>query len=196
MLREAYSSPLERVPNVSGEITDENTILTARLFNNKLLSDTEDFVSNLDFIKCGKHFHRAFAIKPIIYEFSGHSLNSEPWPEEMTLMKKVVEQLLLLQYNYVLINFYPSHQNAVGYHKDSELGLDRLTPLASVSLGATRIFSLQHKTQLPGLQIEIPMVHGTLLRLDWNTQKHFRHGVLEQQEPCGARYNLTFRNFF
>ena len=62
--------------------------------------------------------------------------------------------------------------------------------IASLSLGATRIFVLKKKAE-PG--IRIPLVSGSLLVMNGRVQDDYRHGIPKTARPVGPRINLSFR---
>jgi alkylated DNA repair dioxygenase AlkB len=64
--------------------------------------------------------------------------------------------------------------------------------IASVSLGAERLFRLKGKDGTVALSEELP--HGSLLIMAGETQKNFKHEVPKEPDITRPRINLTFRH--
>lgn len=94
------------------------------------------------------------------------------------------------RYSYVLINRYVDGKDGVGWHGDDLSTLDRDSPIASVSIGATRRFYIREtkdKTKKWRLNLE----NGDLVVM--TDQINYQHTVPKQAHVEGVRYNLTFR---
>jgi alkylated DNA repair dioxygenase AlkB len=63
--------------------------------------------------------------------------------------------------------------------------------IASVSLGAERLFRLKRKDGSVGLSERLP--HGSLLIMAGATEKNFKHEVPKEPGVTQPRINLTFR---
>jgi alkylated DNA repair dioxygenase AlkB len=79
-------------------------------------------------------------------------------------------------------------------HSDDEKELGAQPAIASLSLGETRLFRLRHKTRKDLQSIKLPLGSASLLLMQGDTQRHWRHGIDRQRGTCGARLNLTFRH--
>lgn len=88
----------------------------------------------------------------------------------------------------------------MGYHRDDEGELDKLAPIASLSLGQTRDFVFQHadarrskphKQDVPVLKLALN--HGSLLMMNPPTNRHWYHALPKRKNSPGVRINLTFR---
>ena len=64
--------------------------------------------------------------------------------------------------------------------------------IASVSLGAERIFHLKHKNN-KALKHKLILQNGSLLMMKGATQHHWLHQIPKTKKPIGKRINLTFR---
>ena len=62
-----------------------------------------------------------------------------------SLHKSQIESEIPQHFNSVLINYYRNGNDRVGLHSDDEKELGPLPSIASVSLGADRLFRLKHK---------------------------------------------------
>lgn len=102
-----------------------------------------------------------------------------------------ISKYLGVEYNSVLINFYSSGDDYIPYHSDDEHSIS-CSKIASISLGATRLFSF-----LPKYTTEtshhIYLKSGSLLVMDGNTQSHWMHSLIKEPHIQLPRINLTFR---
>jgi len=93
-------------------------------------------------------------------------------------------------YNAVLCNLYRNGNDSVGLHADAEPEMGPV--IASVSLGAERLFRLKGKTGAVAFAERLP--HGSLFIMAGNTQKNFKHEVPKEPDVALPRINLTFRH--
>ena len=92
--------------------------------------------------------------------------------------------------NAVLCNLYRDGNDSVGLHADAEPEMGPV--IASVSLGAERMFRLKRKDGSVAVAERLP--HGSLLIMAGRTQKNFRHEVPKEPSVTQPRINLTFRH--
>ncbi len=128
----------------------------------------------------------------IAYIYSGVTLVASGWDPALLAIRERVNEVATAAFNSVLVNYYRDEKDSVGWHSDDEPSLGRDPLIASVSLGATRSFRLEHK-RIRGLRASIDLIHGSLLLMRGETQHHWRHGLPRSRLPCGPRINLTFR---
>jgi len=126
------------------------------------------------------------------YRYSGIRLEPRPWPPLLQGIRRRVERLAGYDFNSVLLNYYRDQNDSMGMHSDDEKELGPRPVIASLSLGETRDFLLRHKT-CKQQNIKLPLPAGSLLLMQGDLQRHWRHGINAQRRPCGARVNLTFR---
>ena len=126
-----------------------------------------------------------------LYSYSGLTLKPQPWLIELRELQARLAERLNLSFNSVLLNYYRNGQDSMGWHSDDEPELGPEPVIASISLGVTRRFRLQHKKtkQSYGLDLE----HGSLLLMSGPTQRHWRHQIPKTKTVVGVRLNLTFR---
>jgi alkylated DNA repair dioxygenase AlkB len=127
-----------------------------------------------------------------VYEYSGMRLVPLPWTDEMLLVRRRVEPLCGTRFTHVLVNLYRDGQDSVGWHSDDEPILGRDPVIASVSLGATRLFELRHRRR-PEQRRRLELKDGSLLVMLGATQHHWKHRVPKTRRAVGPRINLTFR---
>lgn len=95
-------------------------------------------------------------------------------------------------FNFVLLNKYENGSSYMGLHNDNESGIISESCIASLSIGADRLFNFveigtKEKTS-------IILKSGSLLLMLGATQKEYKHELPKTKIPCGERYNLTFRH--
>lgn len=127
------------------------------------------------------------------YSYSGVALEPLAWTSTLLEIRKVVQDLSGETFNSVLLNYYRDHRDSMGYHSDDERELGPTPTIASLSLGASRIFTLKHKTRRELKPVRLELTSGCLLVMKGGTQKFWKHGIDKQTSPCGHRVNLTFR---
>lgn len=134
------------------------------------------------------------------YTYSGLHLSPLPWMPSLLEIRQDIERKLSSDtaiqndryFNSVLLNCYRDQHDSMGWHSDDETELGPQPVIASLSLGANRVFSLKHKYH-KNLRYKIPLANGSLLIMWGNTQSHWLHAIAKETEPCAARINLTFR---
>lgn len=126
------------------------------------------------------------------YAYSGLSLSPLPWSRCLLRIKDVVERLSGASFNSVLLNLYRDGRDSIGWHSDDEPELGAEPVIASLSFGATRVFSLRQKK--PGVQkLKMALPSGSLLLMSGRLQQCWQHQLPKTQIPVGERINLTFR---
>jgi len=126
------------------------------------------------------------------YRYSGVRFAPRPWPQVLRPVRDRLERELGAVFNSVLANRYRDGRDAMGWHSDSEPELGPSPVIASLSLGATRRFTLKHRQQ-PRQRLELDLPHGSLLVMGGDTQRFYRHCLPRTAKPVGERINLTFR---
>ena len=128
------------------------------------------------------------------YGYSGVRLTPCPWHETVKTIRERVADLSGSTFNSVLINFYRNGQDSVAWHADDEAELGDSPVIASVSLGAERIFELKQKHQTPAKKYQLLLRHGSLLIMSGLMQQHWLHQLPKIKGLMEPRINLTFRN--
>ena len=114
------------------------------------------------------------------------------WTPEALRVKARVEEAASCTFDSLNFNLYRSEHDSIYWHPDGEAeGLWRY-PIASVSLGAVRRFEWR-KNKNGEIHAQA-LGHGSLLVMPPWFQRDYEHRVPKQDEPCGARINLTFRH--
>jgi alkylated DNA repair dioxygenase AlkB len=90
------------------------------------------------------------------------------------------------------LNFYRDGRDSVAPHNDHLDEIVSGSPIALLSLGATRRMTIRTKAA-PRRVFHIDLAAGSLLLMSYETQLHYTHGVPKTREPVGPRISLAFR---
>jgi alkylated DNA repair dioxygenase AlkB len=135
------------------------------------------------------------------YIYSRREYKPLAWIPELLSLKTRVDEvtpedaysnssLPMLGYNAVLCNLYRNGNDSVGLHADAEPEMGPV--IASVSLGAERLFRLKGKNGAVAFAERLP--HGSLLIMAGQTQENFKHELPKEPDVAQPRINLTFRH--
>jgi alkylated DNA repair dioxygenase AlkB len=105
-----------------------------------------------------------------------------------------IEILTQHRFNSVLANLYRDGNDSMGWHVDKEKELGRNPFIASLSLGAQRVFKLRH-TKI-GKGLDLTLSHGSLLLVGGRLQHAWRHCLPKMKHIETPRINLTFRRLY
>ena len=126
------------------------------------------------------------------YTYSGLKLAPNPWTPMLAGLRHRLQEICDAKFNSVLLNRYRSGKDSVGMHADNEKELRDRPLIASISLGAERVFDMR-RADGTGSTVHIPLEHGSLVVMAGTTQKFWKHGIAKTTKPVGERINLTFR---
>ena len=126
------------------------------------------------------------------YRYSGSRFEPRPWPAALDPLRERLQAELGVGFNSVLANRYRDGRDCMGWHSDDEAELGTEPVIASVSLGAPRRFVLKHR-EAPERRLARDLPHGSLLVMQGDTQRLYRHALPRTARPVGERINLTFR---
>jgi alkylated DNA repair dioxygenase AlkB len=126
------------------------------------------------------------------YTYSG--IRNEPlgWTDTLLELLVRVGDMAGAEFNSVLLNRYRSGADSLSWHSDDEPELGNAPVIASLSLGASRLFAMRSKIE-PRESSAIHLEHGSLLLMRGSTQQKFQHSVPKEKKVVGERVNLTFR---
>ena len=128
-----------------------------------------------------------------VYRYSGLELEPRPWTSLLSTIKATVETAVGHGFNSVLLNYYRNQDDSMGFHSDDEKELGPTPIIASLSLGAERVFEFKSRHQPRANPIRLTLASGSLLLMQGDTQRNYKHGLPKQARPSGPRVNLTFR---
>jgi alkylated DNA repair dioxygenase AlkB len=83
----------------------------------------------------------------------------------------------------------------MGWHRDNERELGVNPAIASVSLGATRVFQIREYESKKS-KINILLENGSLLIMKGKTQEYWEHALPKSKTVNEGRINLTFRTIY
>lgn len=126
------------------------------------------------------------------YAYSGLRLVPQPWIAPLAEIKRTVETLCDCRFNGVLLNHYRHGADSMGWHSDDEPELGPEPVIASVSLGAPRVFRLKHKRER-GRTYNLELPGASVLVMRGATQRCWQHSLPKTRRDCGSRVNLTYR---
>jgi alkylated DNA repair dioxygenase AlkB len=114
-----------------------------------------------------------------------------PWTAPLEALRALLAARTGVRFNSVLLNQYRDGTEHMGWHADDEPELGPAPTIASVSVGAERIFEFEHRRDRE--RIAVVLGNGSLLLMEGETQHHWRHRLPKQRDAAGVRVNLTFR---
>jgi len=126
------------------------------------------------------------------YSYSNITMYPSPFSATLLEIKEKVEQQLKKEFTTCLLNLYRHGQDSNGWHADNEKELGKNPIIASVSLGAERMFYMKHRTD-NSQKIKINLIHGSLLVMSGSTQHYWLHQIPKTKKHVEERINLTFR---
>lgn len=126
------------------------------------------------------------------YSYSGIRMFPKPFSEVLKEIKTKIEAEVHLRFTSVLLNQYRDGSDSNGWHSDDEKELGTNPPIASLSLGAERVFQLRNKKDKK-LRENITLEHGSLLLMKGTTQHFWQHQIPKTKKVTAPRINLTFR---
>ena len=128
------------------------------------------------------------------YRYSGLSLDPRPWLPPTLALKARVETICAVPFNSVLLNLYRDGSDSMGWHSDDEPELGERPVIASLSLGETRRFRLRHRRRRDLDPVALDLESGSLLIMQGDTQRFWKHQIPKTKRTVGPRINLTFRS--
>lgn len=126
------------------------------------------------------------------YTYSGMTMQPQAWTAELLAIKKRIEPVAGVVFNSVLLNYYRTERDSMGWHSDDEKELGENPVIASVNLGATRRFHFKHK-HLKEQKVALDLTAGSLLIMAGATQHFWLHQLPKSARTLDPRINLTFR---
>ncbi len=127
-----------------------------------------------------------------VYRYSGVTNQPSCWTPTLNRIRARLAESTGVQFNSVLLNYYRSGSDSMGWHRDNERELGPRPIIASISLGERRRFRMQH-IKNKQRRWESELNHGSALIMAGSTQEFWRHSVPKSKTRNGPRINLTFR---
>ncbi|MFQ3351225.1 MAG: alkylated DNA repair dioxygenase AlkB [Candidatus Marivariicella framensis] len=126
------------------------------------------------------------------YSYSNITMESKPMTAELIYLKNQISNILINDFNTVLLNHYRDGKDSNGWHADNEKELGVNPVIGSVSLGQERVFHLKHKKNKTD-RFKIMLQHGSLLIMSGSMQHNWLHQIPKTSRVINDRINLTFR---
>ena len=126
-----------------------------------------------------------------VYRYSGVTHEPVPWLPLLLELRSLVQATAGVIFNSVLANLYRDGRDSMGWHADNEPELGADPTIASLSLGAARLFSLQHRKTKR--KVNVMLESGSVLIMRGALQHHWRHSLPKTTQITAPRINLTFR---
>ncbi|MCH4823488.1 alpha-ketoglutarate-dependent dioxygenase AlkB [Gramella lutea] len=126
------------------------------------------------------------------YTYSGLKMNPVTFTKDLEEIRKKCNKTTNINFNVCLANLYRDGSDSMGWHADDEKELGKNPTIASVSLGAERMFHFKHKF-IKTARYKIKLKHGSLLIMKGTTQEFWKHQLPKTKRQVGPRINLTFR---
>ncbi len=128
------------------------------------------------------------------YIYSGSvELRAKLWTPFLLELRAQVEAKTGYRYQVTIGNYYRNEQDSIGFHADNEPTLGPQPVIASISLGATRLFKMKRKVGEQSYSYDLS--HGDLLLMLPGCQEEWVHAVPKSARSSAARINWTFRPY-
>jgi len=125
------------------------------------------------------------------YKYSGLMWEPSQMPAIVETICAQVERLTGERFNSVLCNLYRDGSDSVGWHADDEPVFGGDPVVASVTIGAARLFKLRRNDGAASQ--DVMLGDGSLFVMGRGVQRDWKHSIPKTAKPCGERINLTFR---
>lgn len=126
------------------------------------------------------------------YSYSNIKMHPITFTPTLFDIKSKIEKRLNSQFTSCLLNLYRNGQDSNGWHADNEKELGLNPVIASLSLGAERVFHMKHRNDKKE-KLKINLTNGSLLVMRGKTQHHWLHQIPKTRKKVEERINLTFR---
>ena len=126
------------------------------------------------------------------YSYSNIKMQPTTFTPTLFDIKSKIEKRLNSQFTSCLLNLYRNGQDSNGWHADNEKELGLNPVIASLSLGAERVFHMKHRNDKKE-KLKINLTNGSLLVMRGKTQHHWLHQIPKTRKKVEERINLTFR---
>ena len=133
-----------------------------------------------------------YASNSLPYSYSNITMYPQPFTFALSEIKKKVEALTNTEFTTCLLNLYRDGKDSNGWHADDENELGINPTIASISLGASRVFKFRDKKAKSSVH-SIVLEHGSLLLMKDETQHNWQHQLPKTSKQVEPRINLTFR---
>lgn len=127
------------------------------------------------------------------YTYSGVENKPLPIPSWLDAIRRHIARDTGAEYNSALFNYYRTGTDSVSWHADDEKELGGSPTIASLSIGASRRFSIKTRDDWARLIWNVELRNGDLLVMRDESQRDYIHSIPKTTIPVGPRINITFR---
>lgn len=131
------------------------------------------------------------------YWYSGIENIPVPWTPTLSALRDKCNKVCMGEpFNSVLLNYYRSGKDSIGFHADNERDLKPDSVIATISLGTPRTFNLKSKHPGNRKTAGVILNNGSLLLMHGSCQRDWLHGISKETIPehlNQERISLTFR---
>lgn len=125
-------------------------------------------------------------------EYSEETLKAQPWSDNMKVLKQKVENVAEVTFTHALLNLYRDGKDSVSWHRDKERNWGAEPIIASLSMGASRIFEFRYYDDKK-ITRSVELTPGSLIIIKGETQRCWEHQIAKTNKRIGVRLNITFR---
>lgn len=126
------------------------------------------------------------------YTYAGKVNYPLEFTDELLELGKIAGQICGCEFNSCLVNLYRTGKNVIGWHSDSEVNLKLGAPIASISLGAERLFDVRRRGNTELVASE-RLLHGSMIVMGGSMQTYYQHQIRAEAGIKTPRINLTYR---
>lgn len=126
------------------------------------------------------------------YAYSGIQHVPEPFTETLLELRQRISHASGCEFNGVLLNWYRTGSDSMGWHSDDESELGKNPVVASLSLGQARSFRFRRKDN-HSESFKLLLENGSLLIMGGELQHFWQHALPKSSQSMQPRINLTFR---
>lgn len=125
-------------------------------------------------------------------EYSEETLPVQPWSDNLKVLKQRVEKVAKAEFTHALLNLYRDGKDSVSWHRDKERNWGAEPVIASLSMGAARLFQFRNYEDKT-ITRNVELTPGSLLIMKGATQRCWEHQIAKTNKRISQRLNITFR---
>ena len=139
----------------------------------------------------------SWSVNGLSYNYNGQRHVGKPIPPFLQKILEKIKELCGHDITHILANYYEDGGVGVPHHSDNERGVRPGSTIATISLGATRLFNIQVTVMdhagkpVPGASF--PVRDGSMSFMTQDFQGMAKHAIMKNRRPTGPRFSLTFR---
>ena len=144
--------------------------------------------------RCKQFYCDVLGESTVFYQYPGSQRGVwRPWSVKTRELRDVLRRRTEQKHlNSLVANAYLGGSDKIGKHFDKPEDIQRGTAIVTACFGATRTLWLE-RIDGKGKPIDVPLPHGSVFVLGWDTNRLYPHEILATTEPVGLRLGLTYR---